>query len=484
MSKQNYAPTTVNEYFAYLEKTVAPDTALYHAAHTYLEGERELLAKKEAEPKPFLSVITRTQGKRPAMLTETLLCLTGQSNQNFEVLLMGHNLSEDQNALVCDIIADLPEWMRQRVRLIPVNGGTRTTPLNEGFAAAKGEYIAILDDDDIVFERWVDCFYEMAQKDFGKILHSYTVFQDWETIVVDGLETPRTVGAPQKQFCHDFILNEELSVNRCPTLSLAFPAYVFHDYGIRFDETLTTTEDWDFLMRCAFLCGVSNCAEVTSIYRNWVNAENSRTLHTNEEWDRNYDRIVDSFQQIPIVFQKGDVRLLMAEHARFVRELSLSYDAELFYQNDKPFCEGNKMTAERPDSAMREEGWAVVFSDDWDLAGKVNAIRIDPSLRGGVSIRNFRAKVVAKDGSERLFSDRDIAQTNGIFYADQIVFLKNDPQVVLQLGTPTAISAVYVNCDIQPYVDDATVDALTGRRSLIYRVLRKIWRKLKRIFKK
>lgn len=483
MSKQNYRPTTVNEYFAYLEQTVAPETPLYQAAHTYLEGERASLVTRK-ESKPFLSVITRTQGKRPAMLTETLLCLTGQSNQNFEVLLMGHNLSEDQHKLVSQIIADLPEWMRERVRLIPVNGGTRTTPLNEGFAAAKGEYIAILDDDDIVFERWVDCFYEMAQKEPGKTLHSYAIYQDWETVVIDGIETPRAVGTPQKQFCRDFILNDELSLNICPPVALAFPAFAFHEYGIRFDETLTTTEDWDYLMRVAFLTGVANNSEVTAHYRNWVNAENSHTIHSNAEWDHNYNKITDYFQQIPIVFRKEDVRHLMSDRIRPVTESSVSCDAELFYQNEKPFSEGNKMKAEYPDKAIREEGWPIVFSSDWANAGEVSAIRIDPCFRGGVSVRNFRVKIVAKDASERLFTASNIAQTNGIFFADQIVFLKNDPQIVLNLNAPTEIAAVYVDCDIQPYVDDATVDALTTHHSFLYRVLRKIWRKLKRIFGK
>ena len=78
MNKNNFQPTTVNEYFAWLEQTVKPDTALYRAAHTYMEEARAEYGKAETNDGPFLSIVTRTQGKRPEMLTETLLCLTGQ----------------------------------------------------------------------------------------------------------------------------------------------------------------------------------------------------------------------------------------------------------------------------------------------------------------------------------------------------------------------------------------------------------------------
>ena len=41
---------------------------------------------------PFLSVVMRTQGKRIEMLREAVLCLWAQTCQDFEVLIMGHNL--------------------------------------------------------------------------------------------------------------------------------------------------------------------------------------------------------------------------------------------------------------------------------------------------------------------------------------------------------------------------------------------------------
>ena len=71
---------------------------------------------------PFLTVITRTQGKRPEALAETLLCLTGQTDMDFELLLIGHNLNEEQGELVEGIIDSLPDEMKERTRLVRVDG--------------------------------------------------------------------------------------------------------------------------------------------------------------------------------------------------------------------------------------------------------------------------------------------------------------------------------------------------------------------------
>ena len=44
-------------------------------------------AHETADARPFLSIITRTQGRRPHTLTEVLVCLTAQTDTDFELLL-------------------------------------------------------------------------------------------------------------------------------------------------------------------------------------------------------------------------------------------------------------------------------------------------------------------------------------------------------------------------------------------------------------
>ena len=99
-------------------------------------------------PPPFLSVITRTQGRRPHTLMETLANLAAQTDQDFELLLMAHRVDSAGQASLQAALAALPETARFRRRLISVHGGTRTAPLNAGLDAAAGTYAAVLDDDD------------------------------------------------------------------------------------------------------------------------------------------------------------------------------------------------------------------------------------------------------------------------------------------------------------------------------------------------
>ena len=85
----------------------------------------------------FDTVVTRTQGSRIDTLRETLLCLSAQTSQNFEVCIVGHNLEVDAQLAVERVIADLHDGMRQRVRLVRVEGGTRAEPLRTREAVAS-----------------------------------------------------------------------------------------------------------------------------------------------------------------------------------------------------------------------------------------------------------------------------------------------------------------------------------------------------------
>ena len=68
-----------------------------------------------ADDAPFLSVIMRTQGHRPEALSEVLLCLCGQSDTDFEVIIMGHNLDDVGRESVNSAIAGLPDYMDGKV---------------------------------------------------------------------------------------------------------------------------------------------------------------------------------------------------------------------------------------------------------------------------------------------------------------------------------------------------------------------------------
>lgn len=254
---------------------------------------------------PFLSVVIRTQGTRPHTLDEVLTALAGQSDPDFEALVIGHRLTPERQKAVERAIEDTPEWLRVKCRLMLVDAGNRTRPLNVGFAAALGQYVGILDDDDIPLGHWVATFRSLDEQMPGRMLRAVAVRQEVCNVTIDGKLGLRSTGALQKVYPSDFDFLAHLRVNHSPPVSVAFPSSIFQDLGVTFDEALTTTEDWDYIMRVAPIVGVASSPEITSIYRWWDREESSRTVHSRDEWARNHRKIFEKMDNSLILFPIG-----------------------------------------------------------------------------------------------------------------------------------------------------------------------------------
>ncbi|MDR3364545.1 MAG: glycosyltransferase family 2 protein [Clostridiales Family XIII bacterium] len=258
-----------------------------------------------------MSIITRTQGKRPAALREVFECLEAQSCGDFEILLMEHKITPEGKAAADGVLAGISDALREKLTVVPVGRGNRTAPLHEGFMAAKGRYISILDDDDIVYPNWVENFLKLEKNHAGKVLHCWTIEQKWESAADENGETVlRAIGGGLRTHCKDFDLPDQLTVNYCPPISLAFPAAAYQGLGIRFDESLTTTEDWDLLMRTVFACGIADIREVGGLYRVWTSG-NAKTAHSEAEWEKNKLAVRQKFVDHPPVFTGKDIRDLI-----------------------------------------------------------------------------------------------------------------------------------------------------------------------------
>ncbi len=259
---------------------------------------------------PFLSVITRTQGRRPHTLAETLASLAAQTDQDFELLLMAHKVDEAALPGLAAMLRTLPPG--RPARLITVAHGTRTAPLNVGLDAAAGDYIAVLDDDDLALPNWVAVFRQLAAAAPGRMLRAGNLRQSCQEVWQDGVPSVRPSGPRAEMFPGRFDFFDHLSVNRTAPVMLAFPRARLLALGLRFDESLTTTEDWDFIMRCAGPLGCADSAEVTSIYRYWETGESSRTVHTEAEWRANFAALTAKWDSAPFTLPPGGFARLRA----------------------------------------------------------------------------------------------------------------------------------------------------------------------------
>ncbi len=460
--------TTIYKYLNHIKELVDPFSNVSQFIRAYSPSEETYKVEQaDSSLDPFLSVITRTQGKRIEALTETLLCLTAQTNTDFEVIVIGHKLTNDGRIAVEDVINELPSWMKQKVRLIKVDHGNRTTPLNVGFEAAKGKYISILDDDDIVFDNWVEEFYNLYKKFPGTILHTYSLVQKWEEIDYYGNKALRACGSFDNTYCRDFNLLEQVKNNFCPTMSYACPSYPFKKLGIKFNEELSTTEDWDFLMKTAFLTGVSDSNKVTSIYRIWTNTENSYSEHSSYEWIKNINVLKNYFNTIPIVLPEGyakkiPFRLNGNESQR--PNLVLS---KLYVDYGNGFSESDTIFP------TRQKNTSNFVFEGFSNKKLINALRFDPSEYDMVWVSNLDINITTYENQTLNYTLKSIF-SNGLRIYNGILFLKPDPQIHISFTKPIKIKNVKINCDIDVNVPDFVFDKISKRKNIFFKILKKL----------
>ena len=439
------AKSAIGSYLSWLENQIEENKAceLFKEIYEPIIKETEL-EKEKKENLPFLTIVTRTQGKRPEMLRETLLSLVGQEDGDFELILIGHKLDSKQKENVEQIISEQPEMLRRKIRFIELDHGNRTTPLNVGFAHANGRYVAVLDDDDIVMDHWVSSFHQAAEENNGKILHAYVFEQKWETVcTTGGREALRAVDAPKATHCMNFDPLRQTRENNCPLIGLAFPVYYFHKMGFIFDETLTTTEDWEYLMRLAPIAGVADIEEATSIYRLWTNAENSATLHNQDEWQKNYLQIQNKIMDAPVFVPAGNRKSVSQETLQLISDLwpyrtPRICGCTLYLNHGDGFNPNDTATAI---AQFNGRDFDVRFDLTDDKASNLKEIRFDVSEEGMFVLQNCFALAEYQDGSAGSFTI-DQCRTNGAKSGNKICFLKGDPWMVWSVPQDKILSSV------------------------------------------
>jgi hypothetical protein len=254
----------------------------------------------------FLTVVIRSQGGRAQHLLEALTCLAAQTDDDLDVVVAVHNggpASMDRVEAIVDLFDD---EFRNRVRVVPVVGGRRGTPLAVGLSIARGAYAVFLDDDDHVTADWVEVFRRGAEAAPGCVVRcrcgeQHLRYVDTPNAIAEWHATSPflvTFGDPW-----DFVAN--LYENHTPIHAFAVPLSTVRRLGITVDGETPILEDWGFLMRMAEVCGVYDTNAVTAIYQRWDAADRSHASITPEVWGACHTMVLEHLNSNPLIVPRG-----------------------------------------------------------------------------------------------------------------------------------------------------------------------------------
>ena len=219
-----------------------------------LGGVPELLRVEEG---PLLSVIVRTKD-RPRLLAEALSSLGASTYRRAEVVVV------NDGGAPPELPMDFPLEL-QRLDLKQNRG--RAEAANAGIENAKGDYIAFLDDDDLVEPEHLETLADLVDGDLVRV--AYT----------DAAVTVHTLGPSGYQqderrlpYSRDFDRDLLFFDNYIPFNTVLIDRRLALEVG-PLDPELSFFEDWDFLLRLAGHTAFHHLARVTCEYRQFRGAE-------------------------------------------------------------------------------------------------------------------------------------------------------------------------------------------------------------------
>jgi len=225
----------------------------------------------EPSSPPRVSVIVRTM-ERPTLLAEAMESLRRQSFQDFEVVLVDDGRTPPPE----EVLTPAPGVGVTRIR---PGGKGRAHALNEGVAAARGTYLAYLDDDDLYEREHLETLVRFLDGS-----DEYRVAYTDATLVSQKLGDDgryHEVGR-RGAFGVDFDPTRLLYSNYVPLICLRHEKALAGEAG-GFDESFDLFEDGDFLIRLSTLVRFRRIPKATALYRvrdDGSNATQSRPWHS------------------------------------------------------------------------------------------------------------------------------------------------------------------------------------------------------------
>ncbi len=256
---------------------------------------------------PLVSVIVPTYN-RPDTLKTTLDSIAFQTYKNVEVILV-NDAGED----VSDIVKSYHDRISVNYILHSRNKGLAASR-NAGISAAKGKYIAYLDDDDIFYEDHVETLVNLLETSDYKIAYTdaYRAYQEKE----NGRYVSKRKDIP---YSFDFDPDLILAQNIFPVLCIMHEKSCLDEVGV-FDESLTTHEDWDLWIRMSRKYNFAHIEKITCEFA-WRTDSTSMSSTKRADFIRTLNLIYEKYREHTIGKQR--VLNLQAAWLKHLQKVSI-----------------------------------------------------------------------------------------------------------------------------------------------------------------
>ncbi len=232
---------------------------------------------------PLVSVIVPTyNGLKRGYLREALASVLAQTYANFELIIVDDGSDDDIEVGCSDILKD------ERVRLTRRDNGGLSAARMTGIELAKGEYIALLDDDD----RWLPGKLEAQLKFFVNSTDPKTgmVFTGVRLINSNGVAIGVRIKSANGGMYRSFVFHGN---GITAPSAVMFRRDVVDSVG-NFDPTMRSLEDLDMWLRISRRFSIYSMRELLTDYRLHGDTITAKSFSREEEYERKlYKRILE-----------------------------------------------------------------------------------------------------------------------------------------------------------------------------------------------
>lgn len=231
----------------------------------------------------LISVIIPTYNAG-AYIEKTLQSVFAQTYDNIEIIVVDDGSTDNTESL-------LKQYDNQKLRYIKQpNSGGPAGPRNVGIAAAKGEYIAIFDSDDLMEADKLNSQIKALESkpDAGFCCTNFSIIDDKDNITTPDfwstndnfqkLPKPHLDSFGNYHFSPGELTDSLLIHNFIASSSMVVRKKVFKKLG-GFDETLENTDDYDMWLRILPLYSCILVPQVKHHYRVRAGNITSRGIH-------------------------------------------------------------------------------------------------------------------------------------------------------------------------------------------------------------